>query len=332
MRIGVTALAVAVALLSSTSYAQTFWEQEGKIENTEPPKVSVVGPDGGLYPGVVRSNAPRASDAVRKQWDEAKAKPTPRIHGKPDFSGRWLEASFLIKGYPDDVTYGGIQPGGQGAQGSQALLFVSRGATILTMENDSYLWRRLGDVEMPLYKPEHWAKVRELDRDALKLDTQYHCKALGVPRMGRPHFALQHENHLVFLNTISNESQISQWRIIRIGQPHDQQRIDDYTPNGSSVATWDGDALVIETKGLGEDTWLGPDGLFHSTETRVVERITRTGDAVSYDVTVEDPEVLQRPWVRDTRYYLINNDPKLTVPEAQHCSDVNAEFVPNGVH
>jgi hypothetical protein len=331
MKLRTVLVALGLALFSSSAVAQTFWELEGKIENTEPPKIPVVGSDGQLYPTVLRSNAPMASEKLRKAWDDAKAKPTPRMDGKPDLTGFWDEASFLVKGYPEDVAFGGAVPL-KGVDGSLALIMAARGGTIITMENDAYLWRRRGDDAQPVYKPEHWSKIRELDRDALKLDTQYHCKGPGVPRIGRPSLAVQHGHHLAFLYTTRLESFVDQWRHIRIGQPHDQQRIDDYAPNGSSVATWDGDTLVIETKGLGDDTWLGPDGLFHSTETRVVERITRTGNTASYDVTVEDPEVLQRPWVRDTRYYLIGNDPKRTLPEASQCTDKNAEFVPNGVH
>jgi hypothetical protein len=34
---------------------------------------------------------------------------------------------------------------------------------------------------------------------------------------------------------------------------------------------------------------------------RVVEKFTRTGNQLVYDVTVEDPEVLVEPWVMPTR-------------------------------
>ena len=41
----------------------------------------------------------------------------------------------------------------------------------------------------------------------------------------------------------------------------------------------------------------------------VVERFTRQGDALIYDVTVEDPEVLVEPWVLPTRVVRRNMNP-----------------------
>ena len=48
-------------------------------------------------------------------------------------------------------------------------------------------------------------------------------------------------------------------------------------------------------------TWLGRGGFFHSSDMRVVEKFTRQGDVILYDVTVEDPQVLVEPWVIPTR-------------------------------
>ncbi|PYR64629.1 MAG: hypothetical protein DMF88_22630, partial [Acidobacteria bacterium] len=37
-------------------------------------------------------------------------------------------------------------------------------------------------------------------------------------------------------------------------------------------------------------------GWFHSDKMKVVERISRAGDTLHYQATVEDPEVFTRPW------------------------------------
>ena len=50
-------------------------------------------------------------------------------------------------------------------------------------------------------------------------------------------------------------------------------------------------------------------GFFHSSDMRVVERFTRQGDVILYDVTVEDPEVLVEPWVLPTRTLRRNTNP-----------------------
>ena len=51
---------------------------------------------------------------------------------------------------------------------------------------------------------------------------------------------------------------------------------------------------------LSDDTWFGP-GYFHSDAMHVVERFTREGNDLKYEVTVEDPNVLTKPWVMAPR-------------------------------
>ena len=41
----------------------------------------------------------------------------------------------------------------------------------------------------------------------------------------------------------------------------------------------------------------------------VVEKFTRQGNQILYDVTVEDPEVLVEPWVMTTRTLRLNTNP-----------------------
>jgi hypothetical protein len=66
---------------------------------------------------------------------------------------------------------------------------------------------------------------------------------------------------------------------------------------GQSVGKWDGDALVIDTRGFNDSTWFDRSGNFHSDQLHVVERFTRTGpDLLSYEATIEDPAVFTRAW------------------------------------
>ncbi len=71
---------------------------------------------------------------------------------------------------------------------------------------------------------------------------------------------------------------------------------------GSSRGRFDGDTLVIETGNFnGESPMLivGPGGkpIPTSTQLHIVERLTRVGpDSLDYEIAVEDPVVLTRPW------------------------------------
>jgi hypothetical protein len=85
------------------------------------------------------------------------------------------------------------------------------------------------------------------------------------------------------------------------GKPHDPRRAANYTYFGYTVGKWEADTLVLDSIGFSDETWLGRGGYFHSDQMRVVEKFTRTGNQLVYDVTVEDPEVLVEPWVMPTR-------------------------------
>jgi hypothetical protein len=82
------------------------------------------------------------------------------------------------------------------------------------------------------------------------------------------------------------------------GRPHPKDP--DLTWGGHSVGHWEGDTLVIDTVGL-KRWWLDfphPKGsLWHSDKVHVVERVKWTGPRiVSYDVTIDDPEIWTKPW------------------------------------
>jgi len=89
---------------------------------------------------------------------------------------------------------------------------------------------------------------------------------------------------------------------------HDPQRAIETTYLGYTVGRWEGDTLVLDSIAFVDTTWLGRGGFFHSSDMRVVEKFTRQGDVILYDVTVEDPEVLVEPWVIPTRVIRKNNN------------------------
>jgi hypothetical protein len=65
---------------------------------------------------------------------------------------------------------------------------------------------------------------------------------------------------------------------------------------------------------------------------RVVERFTRTGNEVRYEVTVEDPEVLVEPWVLEPRVLRLVDRPDAgLLPERANCSEVELEEVANQI-
>ena len=43
-----------------------------------------------------------------------------------------------------------------------------------------------------------------------------------------------------------------------------------------------------------DTTWFGRGGLFHSADMHIIEKLTRKGDEILYEMTIEDPDVVRR--------------------------------------
>jgi hypothetical protein len=74
---------------------------------------------------------------------------------------------------------------------------------------------------------------------------------------------------------------------------------------GYSVGKWDGDALVVETRGLNDRSWLDPAGHPHSDQLRITERFHRKSlGQMDLEVTFEDPVAYREPWSATLRFEL----------------------------
>ncbi|HTR38951.1 MAG TPA: hypothetical protein VMH80_23760 [Bryobacteraceae bacterium] len=118
------------------------------------------------------------------------------------------------------------------------------------------------------------------------------CVPLGVPQTfvtPYPFQIVQKQNFLVMLFEYPNT-----FRFIPLdGRPHTPDP--DPTWMGESVGHWDGDTLVVDTIGFNDKTEVS--GYMHTEALHVVERYRRVDKGLLYDVTVEDPNVFQHPWV-----------------------------------
>jgi hypothetical protein len=86
------------------------------------------------------------------------------------------------------------------------------------------------------------------------------------------------------------------------------------------VGRWEGDTLVLESISFVDSTWLGRGGLFHSGDMRITEKLTRQGDEILYEVTVQDPESFIEPWVMTPRTMRLNtNGDAGLIPERANC-------------
>ena len=97
---------------------------------------------------------------------------------------------------------------------------------------------------------------------------------------------VQTGEHLVIMSEMIHDV-----RIARIGGEH---RSDDVqTWMGDSIARWDGDTLVVETRHI--DPRSG--GVFVSPDGKIVERFTRIADdQILYEFEIDDPKVYASTW------------------------------------
>jgi hypothetical protein len=161
-------------------------------------------------------------------------------------------------------------------------------------------------VDGPIpYRPDALAKKKEYTANALREDAEIKCYLPGVPRMmymPYPVQLVQSDSVILMMSEFA-----SAHRTIYINGK-DSPPADTWM--GWSNGRWEGDTLLIDTRGFmgGTISALDPEGAisvrfldragnYHTDGLHVVERIRRIGpDHLSYQATIEDPNVYTRPW------------------------------------
>ncbi|MEO8100056.1 MAG: hypothetical protein ABI811_20315 [Acidobacteriota bacterium] len=243
---------------------------------------------------------------------------TPRTaNGKPDMTGNWGGAPLPITGSgtrrcgPTQVVGGGISPD-VGCRTGQDNFWVD------------YEWispSRFGPSR-PIYKPEFWDKTQELDQWTNKFDPVMTCQPLGIPRQGTPRRIIQTDKDIIFFYSQYSDygGGNAEFRMIPTDARERNTQSAESFYFGYAIGKWEGDTLVIESTNFVDTTWFGRGGLFHDENLRIVERLTRKGDEILYEMTLEDPTVMIEPWVMPAKTLRVSNgrDAGL-IPERANC-------------
>ncbi|HVZ22668.1 MAG TPA: hypothetical protein VG871_16455 [Vicinamibacterales bacterium] len=163
---------------------------------------------------------------------------------------------------------------------------------------------RFGILGRPVYKPEFWDKVQELDQWTNKYDPVMTCQPLGLPRHGTPRRIIQTDKDIILFygQYADYGGGNTEFRDIPTdGRARSDEKSLESTYYGYSIGKWEGDTLVIDSTSFVDSTWLGRGGLIHSADMHIVEKLTRVGNEIRYDMTVEDPDDFVEPWVMPTR-------------------------------
>jgi len=181
---------------------------------------------------------------------------------------------------------------------------------------------RFGVLGRPIYKPEFWDKIQELDQWTNKYDPVMTCQPLGLPRQGTPFRIIQTDKDvLMFYRQYADYGGgNTEFRDIPTdNRARNAQTAIVATYYGYSIGRWEGDTLVIDSTSFVDTTWFGRGGLFHSENMHMVEKLTRVGNELRYDMTIEDPDVLVEPWVMPTRVLRAGGGDPQIVPERSNC-------------
>ena len=147
------------------------------------------------------------------------------------------------------------------------------------------------DGEIP-YKPEALAKKKDNAANRLKLDPEIKCYLPGVPRatyMPYPFQIIQSQKHVMIVHEFAGAV-----RTIYMDN-HTDAPADSWM--GWSNGRWEGESLVVDTKGFNGMAWFDRAGNFASDALHVVERFTaRSAETLTYEVTIDDSTVFTRPW------------------------------------
>lgn len=254
--------------------------------------------------------------AIGSAQAPAVGKPVPRLaDGHPDLSGIWENGAGIEF----------VQPQQRGESICVSGCGPAPGAATPAARPGAGATAPPPRPTRPQYKPEFQARVADLTKRQVEEDPVLRCQPPGIPRIGPPDKIVQRAGEAVFLyDDVSGGF----FRIVPTdGRAHRK----DVEPSflGESVAHWDGDTLVVESRSFNDKTWLTDDGAFHSTDLRVVERLKRTADTLEWSATVYDPKVLTAPWEVAPRTAHLTD---LDLVEAAPCVDQDIDHIVDGSH
>jgi hypothetical protein len=197
----------------------------------------------------------------------ARADDPPRMpNGKPDFTGIYTQPS----------TVNATGPRGNLIFNADKMAPVKPGAESL------------------LYEPRN-GDVRHDEPRAMCLPAGFPDGMLYI----LPIQIVQNPTYIVITPELQHAARI----IPTDGRPH-REGIEP-TYYGDSVGHWDGDTLVIDSVNF--KRWILDDYHYtdptktrwHSDALHTIERLTRDGDKLNYQITIDDPKIFTRPFSQD---------------------------------
>ena len=168
-------------------------------------------------------------------------------------------------------------------------------------------------------------RIREKNAGAPETDTSTACYPHGMPRLMESPYPIeivQTPGRVTILHEVAHE-------VRRFYLDQQQPANLKTTFLGHSVAHWEGDTLVVDTRGIDARSFIDDEGSSHSDQEHIVERFHKIdgGRQLQVDTTVEDPVTLEHPYSY-TRYFQWRPDVR---PAEYVCEENNRNAPVNGV-
>jgi len=262
----VTSIVVAAAIVAALAWSPRLIAQRGGGDPAVQGGARAQGPAQGRRGGGGRANQPPAG-------------PTPRLpNGKPDLSGLWANPYS-----PNMAGRGVLDP-----QTRQPLTFERQGEKLPDAADPG----RTFDLPYTEWGLKHWKAYDPVANG----DYAGNCLPFGMSRnINSPHGVqvIQNNEAIAFL---FEQNTWHHWvpTTPAFTWPEDLPE----TWNGVSKGRWDGDTLIIETRGFNGYTKLDTTGHPHSKEMVLTNTFLRTDSrTIEHTVIVHDPRAYTRDWM-----------------------------------
>jgi len=231
--------------------------------------------------------------------------PAPRTADRhPDFSGVWFPNSAGVAVNATVIW----DASNNGALGAEAVKQRANGEDPVDANARIQFDPKVTPEEKPSFQPAIAAKIKGMsETEKQLLSTHINCLPRGVPAVfisnSYPIQLISTPGELVQLWELLNN-----FRVVHTdGRAH--KKDPDPGFNGDETAHWEGDTLVIDTIALDERAEIGPGWVFHSDQIHVIERLSRPSmNYLVYQVTIEDPKTLTKPWKSAPRNWTLAQD------------------------
>jgi hypothetical protein len=157
----------------------------------------------------------------------------------------------------------------------------------------------------PSYQPAAQKLYDQRKANRGKDDPEKDCLPNGAVRITSLPYKIVQTPKLVVM--LSEGNTHSYRRFFVDGRPHNLE-VEPTSWNGDSIAHWDGDALVVDTIGVNDKSWLDSTGKPHSEALHLIERYRRPDlGHMQIEYTLEDPMAFTKPY-RFTRTFTLIED------------------------